>query len=198
VPFLHTTHFRRGKLPHWEVYRGRYFVTVRLADSLPSDAILRLQEIHLALSDIEAKSGQFAALQRDYFRTMEKYLDAGVGACWLRLSDAANSVASEFDALREWRVDVPHFTVMPNHWHALLAPDPNCTYSLSAILKRIKGRTAKTVRRLVGGSGPVWQREWFDRWVRNEAEFVKTVNYIQQNPVKSGLVSRYEDHKWTR
>ena len=48
-----TTRFKRGKLPHWEVERGRYFIIVRLADSLPHETVLRLQEIHRCLAEIE-------------------------------------------------------------------------------------------------------------------------------------------------
>jgi REP element-mobilizing transposase RayT len=198
VHFVHTTRFRRGKLPHWEVEAGRYFVTVRLADSLPREVVLRLQEIHRSLSAIEPKTDQFAALQRTYFRTMEKYLDAGAGACWLKRADITEFIAREFAALNDWNVDVAHYTIMPNHWHALISPTATCEQSLSAVMKRIKGRTAKCIRHVIGGNGPVWQREWFDRWIRNDGEWTKTLDYIQQNPVKAGLVRRYEDHAWTR
>ncbi len=35
--------------------------------------------------------------------------------------------------------------------------------------------------------GPFWQREWFDRVVRNENEKARIIRYIEQNPVKAGL-----------
>ena len=55
---VETTSFRRGKLPHWEIKGGRYFVTVRLADSLPRDVVARLQEIHHSLSAVKSASTQ--------------------------------------------------------------------------------------------------------------------------------------------
>jgi REP element-mobilizing transposase RayT len=171
---------------------------VRLADSLPHEAVLRLQEVHRALSGIEPQNEQFSALQRTYFRTMEKYLDAGAGACWLRRAEIAAYIVHELNALQEWHVDVPHYTIMPNHWHAIVVPSSQCERSLSAILKRVKGRTAKCLRKVVGGQGPVWQREWFDRWIRHEVEWTKTLEYIRQNPVKAGLAKRWEEHGWTR
>ena len=198
MAFLHTTRFRRGKLPHWEVENGRYFITVRLADSLPREAVVRLQEIHRSLEAIEAGSDQFLALQRTYFRMMEKFLDAGVGACWLQHETIAAQIVCELLSLRNCDVDVVHYTIMPNHWHALISPAATCMQPLSVILKRIKGRTAKYIRRVVGGTGAVWQREWFDRWIRNDVEWARTVDYIQQNPVKAGLVARHLDHAWTR
>ena len=74
-----TIRFTTRHLPHWEVEQGRYFVTVRCADSLPKDAVLRLKEMADSLRSIKPHSPQFAALQRDSFRTAEKYLDAGCG-----------------------------------------------------------------------------------------------------------------------
>ena len=195
---FHTIRFRRGKLPHWEVEGGRYFITVRLADSLPDEVVARLQEIHQTLSTIESASEQFAALQRQYFRTMEKYLDAGTGSCAHCDPRCAQAIVAELAALSEWAVDAPHFAIMPNHWHALLVPRAECVHSLDQVMKRLKGRTAKQLRRIVGGSGTVWQREWFDRWMRDDSECEKTVAYIRNNPVKAGLAARWEDHPWTR
>ena len=194
-----TIRFGRRSLPHWEVKGGRYFVTVRCSGSLPDDVVDRLREIHLNLRAIEPRSEEFAALQRACFLTMEKYLDSASAQGGI-LSDplAAQAVVSEFDLLAEWQVDVPHFTVMPNHWHALLAPQEQCTHSLGQTMKRVKGRSAKAIRRKCGGVGTVWQREWFDRWARDDAELAKFVDYIHNNPVKAGLVRTWRDHPWTR
>ncbi|MBL9188293.1 MAG: transposase [Opitutaceae bacterium] len=196
--FVHTTRFRRGKLPHWEVEGGRYFVTVRLADSLPHEVVARLQEIHCALSAIEPASEQFAALQRQYFRTLEKYLDAGTGSCALGDPRCAQLIAKELTALADWAVEAPHFTIMPNHWHALLVPRTGCVHSLGQVMKRLKGRTAKRLRSIGGGGGAVWQREWFDRWMRDDSEWEKTIAYIHNNPVKAGLAATWQEHPWTK
>ena len=195
---VQTLRFTRRHLPHWEVEHGRYFVTVRCEDSLPKEAVLRLKELAESIRSIEPNSEQFAGLQREAFRTAEKYLDAGYGSCPLALAGAAELIQSEFSALADWQVAVPHYTIMPNHWHALIAPEPNCPHALSAIMKRVKGRSAKSLRRLMGGQGPVWQREWFDRWIRSEAGWEKCVAYIRNNPVKAGLVQTWQQHPWTR
>lgn len=200
-PYLmaHTIRFTRRKLPHWEVEDARYFVTIRCADSLPREAVLRISEQQRTLATIAPRSLEFAALQRHVFRTLEKYLDAGVGACPLRNAAAASIVATEFESLASaCRVAVPHFTIMPNHWHALLAPATDCSHSLSEIMKRLKGRTAKRLRRHLGGRGGIWQREWFDHWIRDDAEWERCVAYIRNNPVKAGLVAEWTQHAWTK
>jgi hypothetical protein len=119
---------------------------------------------------IEPRSTQFAIHQRTIFRTWEKYLDNGHGSCPLRHAEAAEVICTEIPTFTDWQVSAPHFTVMPNHWHALLVPTPNCAHSLSAIMKPLKGRTARSLRALLGSSGPIWQLEWFDRWMRSDAE----------------------------
>jgi REP element-mobilizing transposase RayT len=194
-----TIRFRRRNLPHWEIKGARYFVTVRCAGSLPRDVVERLQEIQLQLQAIEPGSEEFAAMQRAYFFTMEKYLDgSSAQEGLLRDPVAARAVILEFDLLAEWRIEVSHFSVMPNHWHALIKPREDCTHSLGETMKRVKGRSAKAIRRQCGGSGAVWQREWFDRWVRDEAEWTKIVDYIHNNPVKARLAPTWRDHPWTR
>lgn len=194
----HAIRFTRRNLPHLEVEGGRYFVTVRCADSLPMDVVSRLQAVRQSLEAVGPRSDEFAAMQRRYFQTLEKYLPSGLGACPLRDPAAAQAVIAEFELLAEWQVDVPHFSIMPNHWHALLVPQSGCAHTLSGIMKRIKGRSAKRIRRCCGGEGGVWQREWFDRWVRDESEWQRLVDYIRNNPVKAGLVRTWRDHPWTR
>ena len=43
---------------------------------------------------------------------------------------------------------------------------------------------------------PFWQKESYDHWVRDSAELERIRHYIEQNPVKAGLVSRPQDYPW--
>lgn len=116
----------------------------------------------------------------------------------MREPKVARILMEEFEALADWQIAVPHFTVMPNHWHALLVPSDGGDHSLSAIMKRLKGRTGKRVRAILGGRGSVWQGEWFDRWVRNDSEWDRIVDYVRSNPMKAGLCAKWSEHPWTR
>jgi REP element-mobilizing transposase RayT len=142
---------------------------------LPAEAVARIAEIQQNLQRIEAGSPQFAALQRSYFSTVEKYLDCSYGTCALQDERAARAMAAEFESISEWRVDVTHYSILPNHWHAMLEPHLECVRS-----------------------GAVWQREWFDRWMRDDAEYERCVAYIRENPVKAGLVRKWTEHRWTK
>jgi len=89
--------------------------------------------------------------------------------------------------------------VMPDHVHLLLTPlraESGWPYGLPAILKLIKGTSARSVNKLLGISGPVWQEESFDHVLRSDESFAEKLEYIRQNPVRKGLVQRPEDYRW--
>jgi REP element-mobilizing transposase RayT len=195
---VRTTRFSRGRLPRWEVEGARYFVTVRCHGSLPAEVMARLREVHHDLQNRAPASTEYGRLQRQYFLTLEIYLDRGTGSTPLRQREAAALLVNELEGLAEKGVLVPHYTIMPNHWHALLAPDEGCTIDLHEAMARLKGRTSRLVNAALGRAGPLWQREWFDRWIRDEAEWVKCRDYIRQNPVKAGLVNDWREHSWTK
>jgi len=86
------------------------------------------------------------------------------------------------------------FVVMPNHVHILLLPQ----ISPSHLLKALKGTTAREANRLLHRTGePFWQRESYDHWVRNGTEWNRTATYIEENPVRAGLVAAIEDYPWS-
>ncbi|HEU4389053.1 MAG TPA: hypothetical protein VFV34_14730, partial [Blastocatellia bacterium] len=64
--------------------------------------------------------------------------------------------------------------------------------------QRLKGYTAREANRILKRTGlPFWQRESFDHWPRSDAEFVRIIAYIENNPVKSGLCKKPEDWRWS-
>ena len=62
----------------------------------------------------------------------------------------------------------------------------------------MKGYTALEANRILGQTGETfWQNESFDHWPRDQDEFFRIVDYIENNPVKAGLVDRPEDWIWS-
>jgi len=43
----------------------------------------------------------------------------------------------------------------------------------------------------------IWQREYWDRFIRDENHFEKAVKYIHKNPVKAGLIKSSQDWLWS-
>ena len=48
----------------------------------------------------------------------------------------------------------------------------------------------------LGRSGAFWQHESYDHCVRNPNELKRIVTYVLNNPVKTGLVDRWEKWPW--
>jgi len=185
----------RSRLPHWEVEGRWHFVTIRCHGSLPREVRLRLYEIHQSLAAIEAHAEAFRQLQRRYFLITEKYLDGGGGlAVFNQARPCALCIGALLAMEREgWWVG--EATVMPNHVHLLIRRQAS-DYSLREILQRFKGRSARWVNQELKRTGRLWQQDWFDRWMRNEAELRKTIAYIRNNPVKARIVDQWQAYPW--
>ena len=88
---------------------------------------------------------------------------------------------------------------MPDHVHMIFLPlrvGNTETYSFEEILGAIKGASAHSVNKALQRSGTVWQDESFDHVLRCAEDVNAKVEYVRQNPVRKGLVSRPEDYKW--
>ena len=84
--------------------------------------------------------------------------------------------------------------VMPDHVHVLLTPylyETGEAVSLGELLHSIKSFSSHEIRKLVGGQGPVWLDERFDRIMRDQAEFAETWEYIETNPDRADLGKDY-------
>ena len=159
-------------LPHWQQAGATYFVTFRLADSLPAEVQARLEEMQ--------RLNEAAT-----FAWIDRYLDAGSGRCLFRNPRLAGVVANSLRYFNGDRYRLDAFVIMPNHVHALVSPILPDT--LTAVVHSWKSYTAHQLQRSSGIVGKVWQEESFDRLVRDENELKKFQEYIAQNPVKANL-----------
>ena len=178
----------RRRLPHWQQGAVFYFVTWRLADALP-------QEKHRQWRDEKEAWVRWhpepwdEPTEREYHRLfsrrLDEWLDAGSGSCLLRDKQLAGVVARALGHFDGERYALAAFVVMPNHVHVLfrlVTP-----HRLEEVLKSWKGFTAREINRRLGKSGQLWQEEYWDRIIRNEAHFAKCREYILSNPSKAGL-----------
>src|SRR5471030_1612743 len=61
-----------------------------------------------------------------------------------------------------------------------------------------QGRTSRVANRILGRAGtPFWQDESFDHWVRSAEELQDLIAYVENNPVKAGLVETAEEWEWS-
>jgi REP element-mobilizing transposase RayT len=200
----------RGYLPHIKREGSRYFVTFRLADSLPKEVYYKIQSRHgermrrfyaeqdaaKKLSKTVQPKDDLRKIERDYHRDMEAYLDEGRGECWLRMPEIASQVAEAIRHFEGERYILSAWVVMPNHVHAALWPMPN--HALSEIVQSWKRFTAREANKILGRTGrSFWQPEAFDHWIRNDDEHARCCRYILNNPVKARLCASPEDWSWS-
>ena len=186
-----TVSFWRGLLPHWEVVDGHYFVTLRLANSLPHKVA---KELCAILSETSKDDSTEAA--RQYFSKIEHWLDSNHGERLLENAEIAAqliSTANHYQKQGYW--DIYAMVVMPTHIHLIFCCG---SLNLANVMRRYKKYTAREINRIMHREGKrVWQREWFDHWSRSAQEDKKIISYIRNNPVKAGLVKNPDDWPWT-
>lgn len=75
---------------------------------------------------------------------------------------------------------------MPNHVHFVARLLPGAT--LAQVMHSLKSFTAKRINKLLSRTGPVWQREYYDRLIRDSDELQRAINYVINNPSGAGLI----------
>jgi REP element-mobilizing transposase RayT len=187
-------------LPHWRQDGCTYFVTFRLADSLPRH---RLEELRTLRNEAfqamgvrtweearrRASADELTRLRRTLSRSLESLLDAGSGECILRDPEVAGIVSTALQHFHGAKVLTGDHVIMPNHVHALLQPLPG--YALEDILRSVKGFSARQINRRLGCAGPLWQAESYDHIVRDVDALERIQGYIRANPEKAGLRSGF-------
>lgn len=212
-------------LPHWRQDGATYFVTFRLAGSIPRavleawdlDRITWLRAHHVNPEWKDSDPGRFIttyeAIPRIEREQHEKHLarqlhfelDRGHGCCVLRHEEPSRMLADAmrfFDNERWWPGD---FVVMPNHVHLLA--QPRGASELEDILGSVKKFASRRIREWAKECGQeielpparIWQQESYDRIVRVPAELAAYRKYILLNPKKACLregAFRYHRASW--
>jgi putative transposase len=194
-------HFYRQRLPHKQADNAVYFVTYRLYGSIPLSMIRQLQaEYELSLKKMLLKKEYTAAneyaLQKKYFAQFDAFLDTSLNEPhWLKQDAITQVVYDSLLHLADSAINLYCFTIMGNHVHSLFSVTDN-DVDLYKILQSHKSFTAKKCNAILQRTGAFWEPESYDHIVR-AGELDKIVNYILQNPVKAGLVKKWEDWKWS-
>ncbi len=87
------------------------------------------------------------------------------------------------------------FVLMPEHFHLLITPAESVTLERAA--QFIKGGSAHRIPEERKLAFPVWQRGFTDHRIRDVGDYETHVQYIEQNPVRRGLVSSAQEYAWS-
>jgi len=176
---------RERRLPHWTQPDTAFFVTFRLADSIPKPKLEQWRRERGAWLTAHPESDLTPELRKEYYRLfsdrMEAWLDAGEGECHLRNPQVRQIVGDALMHFDGSRYDLGAWCIMPNHVHVLVRPKGG--YTLSQVLHSWKSFTAHEINKRLNREGEFWQHESYDHIVRNPRSLWRIEQYIMNNPV---------------
>jgi putative transposase len=192
----------RNVLPHFDVPGLIQHITFHLADSLPKQAIERMQmEV-----DLMPESNR-AVARRQW---IQQFLDQGIGSCVLGHPDCAEIVQESLLFGDGDRYRLFAWVVMPNHVHVLIEQLPG--WPMRKVVQGWKRHTSRRIHRLgfdlmapictaedvecnstIPGGSALWHRNYWDRYIRNDRHFAAAKQYVEDNPVTAGLVDSAEE-----
>jgi len=210
------TDFYRRNLPHWLPDGQMFFITFRLANSLPVEVVQELQnQREMEKQDVRAKfsgiqqQNELYKLDKKHFGRFDEWLNRCVEESprWLADERVAEIVADEIQRPSGERYMLITYCIMSNHCHLVVDTGESAfkpahegvtaPYPLTDTLKLLKGRTARYCNQVLGRNGKFWHPESYDHVVRDQKEYDRIVWYVINNPVKAGLVENWEDWKFT-
>jgi REP element-mobilizing transposase RayT len=193
--------YSRGFLPHRDHPGLLQMITYRLADSVSSSTIAKME------AELRPKDARWQDVERR--RWLERWLDAGYGSCTLSNPTAASCVVENWHRFAMERYDLIAWVVMPNHVHILVRIYEG--HMLGSIVQSWKSYTGRKINQMLNEqesragarrsrgarSHGIWMREYWDRYIRDETHLTNAIKYIHMNPVKAGLAKREEDWPWS-
>ncbi|NQV19403.1 MAG: transposase [Armatimonadetes bacterium] len=202
--------FYRRNLPHYQPEKGIFFITTRLAFTLPEVILNELKEkkemFEKALKNVNKKDMKefIREFHKSYFVKFDEFLDKyNKSPMWLCKLEVAKIIEENLHHWNGKRYLLFAYCIMPNHVHIMLKPlktGNNVYESLTKIMFGIKSYTANECNKVLRRSGQFWHHESYDHFVRDAEELGREIDYIAKNPVKAGLVSNWQDwrYSWIR
>ena len=124
-----------------------------------------------------------------------------------RLSPKARTIV--LDAWRHFhnsRYEMFALCVLPDHLHVIFQPwpkkdenevdGPPIFWSLTELFRSLKAFTAREINKAERTTGPVWEKESFDRFMRSDRDLEEKFEYVLRNPWDAGEVKPGEDYSW--
>ena len=94
--------------------------------------------------------------------------------------------------LNEFGLAVGRYVIMPDHMHFFIrgADDFNLAQWVNGLKRSISVALGATKKR------PMWQLGFFDHVLRNDESYGQKWKYVQENPVRAGLVQRPDQWRY--
>jgi len=204
---------RRRRLPHWDVPTAAYFVTVCLDGSIPARGLLDLQNYRAELDrrprPKDQNQQEWAVTRwKMGFARMDLWLDQAEAARFLEDGRLAQIVVDALLFFAGERYDLLGYVVMPSHFHWVFQPLERWVNGLrpdkhrrrtprERLVHSIDRYSAYRCNQVLGRTGPFWQREPYDHWIRSPDELERILLYVEANPVRAQLAQPPNEFRYS-
>ncbi len=120
------------------------------------------------------------------FMTVTTYGRRSILAC-REAQGILEALGKRSDVVDGWFVG--DYLLMPDHVHFFVRAAFE-SKPLGAWVQMWKSVSAREFRKSFGVSAPVWQPDYFDRYLRNSESYSEKWVYVEQNPMRAGLVEK--------
>lgn len=97
------------------------------------------------------------------------------------------AIVQAWESALHWKVG--RYVIMPDHIHLFCSPSGHNSIAVVHWVAYWKRLVSQTVSHLQ----PIWQRDCWDTQLRRHESYTEEWEYLQNNPVRAGLVQRSED-----
>ncbi len=208
--------WKTNGLAHLQPVGATFFVTFRLFGSIPRSEIQKLFENKQKLKTkiYKEKPKDYLSLlskiEKDFFKQFDIVLDKiKAGPTYLKEPKVAQTVIDKLFEYDEKLYTLLAYTIMHNHVHLVLNTNiqvhgkviedevnESNFIQLKEIVKKIKGGSAYAANKILGRTGSFWAPNYYDYMIRDDKELLRILNYVVNNPVKAGMVERWEDYSF--
>jgi REP element-mobilizing transposase RayT len=82
---------------------------------------------------------------------------------------------------------VGHYILMPDHVHLFARPEIDAK-PVAKWVQTWKGVSSRRIIKSLNARSPMWQADYFDRYLRSTESYSEKWDYVEQNAVRAGLV----------
>ncbi|MDY6799720.1 MAG: transposase [Bacteroidota bacterium] len=183
----------RRRLPHIQPQSAVFFVTFNLRGAMPLHILDQLKDKY-----IESKHNLYNSPKNkieafdNYNDQINNIIDNGeYGPHWLKNHNVAKVVADSFHYLDRKEFKLICYCIMSNHVHFIAY---KLRKPLNKIMHSLKSYTGSQCNNILKRKGAFWQREYFDRIVRDRNDLSDKIKYTINNPVKAGIVNYWAEY----
>jgi REP element-mobilizing transposase RayT len=199
--------FYKRRLSHHQIHEADYFLTFRLAGSLATPTVpVRIRELRgedpmaIRTNARFAKVSIVPTFRLHSLRDLDQIrIPGSVGPRWLARPEVAEIIANALHYRDGKQMTLFAFCIMSTHVHVAchVLGSKGAAFPVTDLLGRFKSYTGLQCNRVLNRTGAFWMQESHDKIIWDARQLNTTIRYILNNPVKAGLVQRWEEWRWS-